>query len=85
MKQQTELVREITIMSEESKKIIDDITVIEGDIDKYQVHIDVWIKRIEEMRGTVEKVKKVREPFRIKTANMSRIKDHIAKEIKKLK
>ena len=40
-------------MSEDSKKIIDDITVIEGDIDKYQGHIDEWIKKIEDMRNTV--------------------------------
>lgn len=47
-------------MSEESKKIIDDISVIEGDIDKYQLHIDLWIKKIEDLRNTVEKVKKVK-------------------------
>lgn len=46
MKQQSDLVKEIQIMSEDSKKIIDDITVIEGDIDKYQGHIDSWIKKI---------------------------------------
>ena len=85
MKQQTDIVKEITLMSVESKKIIDDITVIEGDIDKYQVHIDQWIRKIEEVRNVVEKVKKVREPFRLKAANMTKIKDYLAKEIKKKK
>lgn len=79
MKQQAELVKEITIMSKQSKKIIDDITVIEGDIDTYQTHIDQWIKKIEDLRGIVEKVKKVREPFRLKANNMSKIKEHLAK------
>lgn len=72
-------------MSEESKKIFDDITVIEGDIDKYQSHIDVWIKKVEDLRSTVEKVKKVRDPFKLKAANMSKIKDYLTKEIKKQK
>ena len=53
MKQQTDLVKELSIMSEDSKKIIDDITVIEGDIDKYQLHIDHWTKKIEDLRSIV--------------------------------
>ncbi len=40
-------------MSIESKKIIDDISVIETDIDKYQVHIDEWTKKIQDLRTTV--------------------------------
>ena len=85
MRQQTELVKEITVMSEDSKKIIDEITMIQGDIDKYQLHIDHWVKKIEDLRNIVEKVKKVREPFKIKATNMSKIKDYLAKEIKKQK
>ena len=72
-------------MSEDSKKIIDDITVIEGDIDKYQGHIDEWIKKIEDMRNTVQKINKVRDPFKIKAANMSQIKDYLAKQIRRQK
>ena len=37
------------------------------------------------MRGIVEKVKKVRGTFKVKAGNMSKIKDHLTKEIKKMK
>jgi hypothetical protein len=40
MKQQNEIVKDIKIMSEESRKIINDISVIETDLEKYQVHVD---------------------------------------------
>jgi len=36
-------------MSEESKKIIDEINVIEVELDKYHVQIDNWIKTISDM------------------------------------
>ena len=61
-------------MSQESKKIIDDITVIEGDIDKYQTHIDTWIKKIDDLTSIVEKVNKVRKPFHRKAHSLTKIK-----------
>ena len=59
--------------------------MIEGDIDKYQVHIEEWIKKIEDLRVIVERVKKVKEPFRMKAQNMSKIKEYLGKEIKRQK
>jgi hypothetical protein len=37
------------------------------------------------MRSIVEKIKKVREPFKIKASNMSQVKDYLAKEIRRQK
>lgn len=70
-------------MSEDSKKIIDDITVIENDIDKYQSHIDQWIKKIDQMTGIVSKIKSTKAPFKAKAANLYKIRHHLQKEIKK--
>jgi uncharacterized coiled-coil protein SlyX len=53
MAQQTELVREINGMAVESKKIIDDISGIETEIEKYQTHIDQWIRKIEDVSKAV--------------------------------
>jgi uncharacterized protein YoxC len=53
MGQQTHLVKEINGMAHESKKIIDDISGIETEIEKYQVHIDQWIKKIEDVSKAV--------------------------------
>jgi uncharacterized protein YoxC len=83
MRQQSELVKEIRSMAVDSKKIIDDITVIETDIDKYQGHIDEWIRKIEELGNNVGKIRSSRTPFRIKASNITKFKEHLSKEIKK--
>lgn len=57
------MVKDLKYMSEESKKIIDEINVIEGELEKYQGQIDTWIKNILEMEGFVSKVRATREPF----------------------
>lgn len=85
MTQQTQLVKEINSMAHESKKIIDDITVIETEIEKYQVHIDQWIKKIEDVSSAVEKIRGVEKPFKIKASNVSKLKDYLMKEVKKNK
>lgn len=46
MKEQNELVRDLKVMTQESKKIIDDIVVIEDEIDNYQGQIEGWLKNI---------------------------------------
>ncbi len=72
-------------MSEDSKKIIDDIATIESDIDKYQTHIDNWIKKIEKMTAIVSKVKSTRDPLKLKATNIYKLRDYLQKEIKKNK
>ena len=79
MKQQTDLVRDIKIMSEDSKKIIDDISVIEVDIEKYMAHIEEWSKKMEDLRGTVGKIKSVREGYNKKAVNVAKLKDYLHK------
>jgi hypothetical protein len=46
-------------MGIESKKMIDDISIIENDIDKYQLHIDEWIKKVSDIQTFVDKIKAV--------------------------
>lgn len=74
MEQQNELVKDLKFMAEESKKIIDDISVIEVELEKYQVQIDTWIKTITDMEGFVSKVKGVREPFEKRSKNLAKLK-----------
>ena len=74
MEQQNELVKDLKFMAEESKKIIDDISIIEVELDKYQVQIDMWIKTIADMEGFVSKVKGVREPFEKRSKNLNKLK-----------
>jgi len=83
MAQQTELVREINGMAVESKKIIDDISGIETEIEKYQTHIDQWIRKIEEVSRAVEKIRGVEKPFKVKARNVSKLKEYLMKELKK--
>lgn len=85
MAQQTQLVKQINGMAQESKKIIDDISVIETEIEKYQTHIDQWLKKIEEVGNAVEKIRGVEKPFRVKAANVGKLKDYLMKEVKKNK
>lgn len=83
MKYQMDLVKEIKIMSEESKKIITDIEIIEGDIEKYQTHVDIWSKKIEEMSDVVGKIKGNKESFLKRAENIGKLRDHLTKELKK--
>ena len=78
MQQQNELVKDLKNMSEESKKIIDEINVIEVELDKYHVQIDNWIKTISDMQSFVAKVQVVQEPFEKKCKNMSKLKDFLS-------
>ena len=66
-------------MAEESKKIIDDITVIQKDIDKYQVHIDDWIKKIDLLGSSVQKISGTKDSFQIKANNIMKIKEYLTK------
>lgn len=50
-------------MSEESKKIIDDIEIMETDIEQYQTHIDTYSKKLEEMSSMVGKIRGNKEAF----------------------
>lgn len=59
--------------------------MIEADIDKYQDHIDNWIKKINGMAGNVQKIRGTLEPFKIKSNNVSKLKDYLQKEIKRNK
>lgn len=65
-------------MSEESKKIIDEINVIEVELEKYQVQIDAWIKNISDMEPFVSKIKVVNKPFEAKCKNMAKLKEYLA-------
>ena len=85
MKQQSDLVREIQVMSEDSRKIIEDITLIENDIDRYQTHIDQWIRKIDSMASIVGKIRSTREPLKVKATNIYKLKDYLQKEIKRNK
>lgn len=85
MRQQSELVKEIQVMSEESRKIIEDISVIESDIDKYQAHIDHWIRKIDGMAAVVAKIRSTRQPLKTKATSIHKLKDYLQKEIKKNK
>lgn len=64
-------------MSQESKQIIEDLNNIEGEIDKYQTHIDEWIKKIQELSGCVDKIRSVEGSFKKKAANMGRLKEFL--------
>ena len=66
-------------MAEESKKIIDDISVIQKDIDKYQVHIDDWIKKIDLLGSSVHKISGTKDSFQIKANNIMKIKEYLTK------
>lgn len=77
MTQQQELVKGIKQMSNQSKKMIDDISVIQTDIDKYQLHIDEWIKKVSDMQIFVDKIKSVEGSFKIKATNLSKLKDYL--------
>jgi uncharacterized protein YoxC len=77
MVQQNELVKDLKLMSEESKKIIDEINVIEADLEKYQVQIDGWIKNVSEMEAFVSKVRGARGPLEKKCKNMTKLKEFL--------
>ena len=64
-------------MAEESKAIIQDLTNIETEIDKYHEHIEEWIKRIEESGPIVEKIKSVEPGFKKKATNFAKLKDYL--------
>lgn len=70
-------------MSEDSRKIIEDITLIENDIDKYQGHIDHWINKIDSITAVVNKIRSTRDPLAIKASNIHKLKDYLQKEIKR--
>ena len=78
MEQQNELVKDIKLMAEESRKIIDEISGVEAELDKYQGQIDAWIKTIGDMESFVSKVNGVREPFEKRCKNLSKLKDYLS-------
>ena len=59
--------------------------MIESDIDKYQSHIDSWLKKIEKMGSTVAKIKSTRDPLKLKASNIYKLREYLQKEIKKNK
>lgn len=83
MKEQNELVKDLKYMSEESRKIINDIVGIEDEIQNYQGQIESWIKNIGELQDFVEKVKSQKDPFKQKAQNMSKLKDCLHTEKQK--
>ena len=77
MTEQNELVRDLKVMTQESKKIIDDIVVIEDEIDNYQGQIEGWLKNISELEKLVSKVKASEPLFKRKSENMSKLREFL--------
>lgn len=77
MGQQNELVKDLKAMSEDSKKIIEDISVIEVEIEKYQEQIGQWIKTVTEMEVFVSKVTGLKESYTARCSGMAKLRDYL--------
>ena len=77
MGQQNELVRDLKSMSEDSRKIIEDITVIEAEIERYQDQIGVWIKTVTEMEVFVNKVTGLKESYAKRCKGMAKLRNEL--------
>lgn len=81
-KEQNAIVKEIKKMSLESHKMIEDITNIETEIDTYQNSIEDWLKKIGSLATLASKIQTARQTFARKAANITRLKDYLAKDLK---
>ena len=63
-------------------QIVGEISSIETEIDKYQGHIDEWIKKTKEIGEVSDRIRSAVEPFRLKANNISKFKHYLSKEVK---